>query len=148
MLGETMKKPVYDSPEAAEMAFYSAFEDADLEGMMAVWARQAEIECIHPFGERLQGATSIRKSWQQLFSNGKQLRFQLDQISSTTDAKLAVHVLYENITAAGNTRHQAIATNVYRCGLSGWHMILHHASPASTQNNKTAESTENASALH
>ena len=29
-----MKKPVYDSPEAAELAFYSAFEDADLEGMM------------------------------------------------------------------------------------------------------------------
>ena len=143
-----MKKPVYDSPEAAELAFYSAFEDADLEGMMGVWARQAEIECIHPFGERLQGTASVRKSWQQLFKNGKQLRFQLDQISSTTDAQLAVHILHENITVAGNTQHRVIATNVYRCDASGWHMILHHASPASKHDNNTVENTENKPALH
>lgn len=147
-MGVSMKKPVYDSPEAAELAFYSAFEDADLEGMMGVWARQAEIECIHPFGERLQGTASVRKSWQQLFKNGKQLRFQLDQISSTTDAQLAVHVLHENITVAGNTQHRVIATNVYRCGASGWHMILHHASPASKHGNNIAENTENKPALH
>jgi len=147
-MGVSMKKPVYDSPEAAELAFYSAFEDADLEGMMGVWARQAEIECIHPFGERLQGTASVSKSWQQLFKNGKQLRFQLDQISSTTDAQLAVHVLHENITVDGNTQHRVIATNVYRCGASGWHMILHHASPSSKHGNNTAENTENKPALH
>ena len=143
-----MKKPVYDSPEAAELAFYSAFEDADLEGMMGVWARQAEIECIHPFGERLQGTASVRKSWQQLFRNDQQLRFQLDQISTSTDVQLAVHVLHENITVAGNTQHRIIATNVYRCGASGWHMILHHASPASKHDNNTTENTENKPALH
>lgn len=143
-----MKKPVYDSPEAAERAFYNAFEDADLEGMMTVWARQAGIECIHPFGERLQGTASIRKSWQQLFRNGKQLHFRLDQISSSSDAQLCVHVLHENITVAGNTQHRVIATNVYRRDTSGWHMILHHASPAPGRDNNTAASPENEPALH
>ena len=36
-----MHKPVYDSPGAAEQAFYSAFENADLERMMGVWATSA-----------------------------------------------------------------------------------------------------------
>jgi ketosteroid isomerase-like protein len=143
-----MKKPIYDNPEAAELAFYRAFEDSDMEGMMGVWARLPEIECIHPFGERLQGTASVRESWRQLFKNGTQLRFQLDQISTTTDAQLAVHVLHENITVAGNTQHRVIATNVYRHDESGWHMILHHASPASRHEVNTGESAENEPALH
>ena len=43
------------SPTAqdAENAFYEALEHGDLEGMMAVWAEDEEIICVHPTGPRL-----------------------------------------------------------------------------------------------
>ena len=49
-------------------------------------------------------------------------RFQAD--------RLAVHVLYENITISGKQQPPVVATNIYRFNGQGWQMIFHHASPA------------------
>ena len=38
----------FASPEQAEAAFYSAFEKADLDAMMSVWAEDEDIVCMHP----------------------------------------------------------------------------------------------------
>ena len=42
------------TPEAAR-AFYEAFEARDVEAMMATWAEDEEIVCVHPGGSRLVG---------------------------------------------------------------------------------------------
>jgi ketosteroid isomerase-like protein len=113
-------------------------------------AQQPEIEHIHTLGERLQGIAAVKESWQQLFYIRKQLRFRQGQLSHTVDTGLTVHVPHEDITLAGSTQHQAIATNVYRFCRSGWHMILHHASPAATpvHDNRIEEHTGNDQTLH
>jgi len=85
----------FATPEAAESAFYQAFEAADLEAMMAVWAGQPEIVCIHPGGLRLLGPAQIRESWRQIFASGERLKFRLTERQSVQGTRLAVHSVYE-----------------------------------------------------
>ena len=54
-------RPTLASAEQAEAAFYRAFEKADLGAMMAVWAEDEEILCIHPGGQRLIGMDAVRE---------------------------------------------------------------------------------------
>lgn len=120
----------FPSAMAAEAAFYQAFESSDHDAMMAVWCSQDDIECIHPLGERLMGVAAVSDSWQKILSGSKQLRFQVSHARQITNEQLAVHVVYENITIDGREQPPVIATNVYRNNGNGWHMVLHHASPA------------------
>ena len=119
------------TPEQVETAFYRAFERADLTAMLAVWAEDEEIICVHPDGERLLGFDAVRDSWRQMFSQGPRLRFQLVDLRVHTVRLMSVHNLYESITASGETRPTALtlATNIYLLTPSGWRMLMHHASP-------------------
>ena len=50
----SMNEPYYETSRAAERAFYAAFQRANLEEMMQVWADEDSIMCIHPMGPRLE----------------------------------------------------------------------------------------------
>jgi ketosteroid isomerase-like protein len=120
----------FSTAHAAEAAFYKAFEQADLAAMMAVWAEDEDIVCVHPGRARLVGIEAVRDSWRQLFSGGPQLRFKRLELRTQGDRMLSVHSLYEYITASGDPRtHLALATNVYGLTPAGWRMLMHHASP-------------------
>jgi len=127
-----MKKALFPSPQDAESAFYEAFTKADLEAMMAVWADDDDVYCVHPNGARITGVESVRESWRQIFTGGQTLRFQLREQQYVQGMMLSVHSVYEHITVAGETRPRGpvIATNVYLRTERGWRMVAHHASPA------------------
>jgi ketosteroid isomerase-like protein len=127
-----VSKAVYASPQDAEAAFYDAFTRSDLERMMAVWADDDDIYCVHPHGTRVVGVADVRESWRQIFKSRQALRFELREQHYVHGMMLAVHSVYEHIEAEGETRGRAatIATNVYVRTESGWRMVVHHASPA------------------
>ncbi|HEX9179735.1 MAG TPA: nuclear transport factor 2 family protein [Burkholderiales bacterium] len=127
-----MKALLFSSPLEAEAAFYRAVEEADLESMMAVWADDEDIVCIHPAGPRLCGPEAIRESWRQLFRNGPSMRFTLSGRQLVNGATLAVSSLTESIQVIGEPglRHSVTATNVYLLTTRGWRMLAHHASQA------------------
>ncbi len=127
-----MKPKLYATPQDAEAAFYKAIEKADLEAMMAVWADDEDIVCVHPGGTRLVGAEHVRESWRAIFASGHTLRFRLLQRQTLSGMSLAVHSVYEHIAVAGEPRTPApvIATNIYLRTEHGWRMLMHHASPA------------------
>ena len=50
-----MKNVLFKTAQDAETAFYEAQEKADLDAMMAVWADDDDIVCVHPGGMRLSG---------------------------------------------------------------------------------------------
>lgn len=58
------------SADEVETAFYEALHNADLEQLMACWADEDEIVCVHPGGPRLVGAAAIRQAFEQMFSVG------------------------------------------------------------------------------
>ena len=135
---------VYASPQEAEAAFYDAFERRDIESMMAVWADDEAIVCVHPMGSRLQGRAAIERSWRELFAGGAGLKFRLSDAQYSRDDTLSVHCLYENITygPASQQRSRVIATNVYRRIAGGWRLVVHHATPGTAEAPPAQESAQ------
>jgi ketosteroid isomerase-like protein len=121
----------YATPQDAEQAFYSAFEHADLAEMMAVWAEEEDIVCVHPGGGRHTGIVEVRESWRQIFSQGPRLRFRLAGNHVFSGRMLSVHSVYEHVTVAGDPRPAGavLSTNIYLLTDRGWRMLVHHASP-------------------
>lgn len=127
----TMDNPVYPTPQAAEAAFYNAFERADLRAMMAVWADEDNIICIHPTGPRLHGRRAVEEGWRSLFRTNTSMRFQITDIRAMQHDTFSVRSVYENIDHGSDFQQHAliISTNLYRLTDQGWRMIMHHASP-------------------
>jgi len=124
-------KTRFDSPEAAEIAFYDAVERADLADMRRVWADIRNAVCIHPAGEPLKGPRAIMQSWEAIFRSGPEMHFRVQLLERTMTDDLAVHMVAEFIRLSGEPEERApvFATNIYRCCQEGWRMVLHHASP-------------------
>jgi len=130
-----MRPTAFPTPQDAENAFYEALERADLDAMMAVWAEDEEIVCVHPTGPRLAGHEQVRESWRRIFSGGAGTRFNVAQQVAMQAMMVAVHSVHENAPATGAKRAPTtvVATNVYLRTSAGWRMIVHHASHAPVQ---------------
>ena len=123
---------IFTTPQDAAVAFYHAFEAKDIDAMMAAWAEDEEIVCVHPGGPRLSGFDAVRMGWEQIFAGESKLTFRLDDIVVLETVGMALQSAIEQVTVADETapRGTAIASNVYLRTPSGWRMVLHHASPA------------------
>ncbi|WP_396436135.1 YybH family protein [Limnohabitans sp.] len=119
------------TPEDIEQAFYEALHNADIEQLMACWAEEDDIVCVHPGGGRLIGTGAIRATFEAMFNNGSVQAFpeRMHKVQSLTSS---VHHLVERvevITPQGAQQAYVIATNVYHQTPQGWRMVAHHASP-------------------
>src|SRR5437762_8476769 len=87
-----MAKPrtptIFTSPQDAALAFYQAFEAKDVEAMMATWAEDEDIVCVHPGGPRLVGYEAVRIGWEQLFTGEAKLSFRLDEIVRSEERRV------------------------------------------------------------
>ena len=123
--------PIYTSPQDVAQAFYQAFETRDIDAMMATWAEDEDIVCIHPGGTRHVGYESVRHSFDQLFAGNTKLTFRLEQVVLLETVGLAMQSAIEHLQAGDDgARGAAIATNVLMRTPSGWRVVCHHASPA------------------
>lgn len=122
---------IFTTPQDAEQAFYKAFERADLATMMAVWAEEEDIVCVHPGGARHTGMVEVRESWRQILAQAPGLQFQLVGNRVFSGRMISVHSVYEHVTVAGESRpaNPVLATNIYLLTDRGWRMLMHHASP-------------------
>lgn len=120
------------NPQDTEAAFYRAFAEADLDLMLKVWDVATDVVCIHPMGNVLLGVTAVAGSWREILAGERPMRVQVRPINWQTGPELAVSLVEEVISVAGEDRPRPIilATNAYRLTNTGWRMILHHASPS------------------
>lgn len=128
MVKKTLK--LFATSTDCETAFYDAFERADLNLMMAVWADEPGIVCIHPQGPRLAGPTAIRASFIEIFSHGPNSKVKVSELRKHQGQTLSIHSVYEIFTIPGRqeTIPPVLASNVYLFTPHGWRMIVHHAS--------------------
>lgn len=122
---------IFPTPDDASTAFYDAFERADLQGMMVVWAETDSVVCIHPRGPRLVGFDAVRDSWAQIFAAGGRLRVATTDACIFEGQSIAVQTVVEMVSAQGSADEPTpvCATNVFELTEGGWRLVIHHASP-------------------
>jgi uncharacterized protein (TIGR02246 family) len=121
------------SPDEVEAQFYEALQQADLDALMAVWADDDEIVCVHPGGPRVIGPAAIRATFESIFANGG-IPVRPEQVHRLMQLGCALHHLVERIEVATDRGLQTawvLATNVYVKTPQGWRLAAHHASPGS-----------------
>jgi ketosteroid isomerase-like protein len=114
-----------------EAAFYDALQNGDIDKLMACWADEDEIVCIHPGGPRVVGAVAIRATFEAMFANGS-IRAWPQQVRKTQGIASCVHNVLERVEVLGPdglAQAWVIATNVYHKTTQGWRLVAHHASP-------------------
>jgi uncharacterized protein (TIGR02246 family) len=133
--------PTYDTPAAAEQAFYAAMSSGDLEAMMAVWTDGEDAVCVHPGGPRLVGSDAVRASFGEIFENGT-VQVEPTAVRAFRNGDVAVHNVVEQIAVAGQHGIEivsVVATNVYVKSGYGWLMMLHHAAAADDDSDDDAD---------
>jgi ketosteroid isomerase-like protein len=123
------RKQLNGSAAEVESAFYEALNRADVEALMALWADDEEIVCIHPGGPRLHGHAAIQASWEAILERGG-LQIRPSQLHETHNLMSSVHTVVEGVTSTGNEPAHLLATNVYIKTPQGWRIVLHHVSVA------------------
>lgn len=121
------------TPDELEARFYEALRKGDIEALMAVWADDDEIVCVHPGGPRVVGPAAIRASFEAIFANAP-IPVVPDQVHRLEAMAGAVHHLLERVevqTEEGPRTAWVVATNVFMQTARGWRLVAHHASPGS-----------------
>ncbi len=136
------------SADEIEASFYEALQKGDLERLMACWADEDEVVCIHPGGPRLVGLGVIRAAFESMFSNAS-LRISAQDVRKIEALASSVHSVRERIeilTPEGPVDAFVMATNVYHKTAQGWRLVAHHASQGSPR--ETEDITEKPPVLH
>ena len=126
-----------NTPDEVEAQFYEALQKGDLERLMAVWADDDDIVCVHPSGGRVVGTAAIRASFAAIFRNGV-VPAEPEQVHRMQWLGGALHHLVERIEVPTNAAEGpatqtawVLVTHVYVKTPAGWRLAAHHASPGS-----------------
>lgn len=122
------------SAEDVEAQYYDALQQADLARLMAVWADDEDIVCVHPDRPRVIGPAAVRASFEPMLARGG-LIIAPEQVRRLQGMGAAVHHLVERVlvdTPAGPVPVYVTVTNVFVRTTQGWRMVAHHASPGQT----------------
>ncbi|WP_326541297.1 YybH family protein [Pseudorhodoferax sp.] len=138
------------SADDTEAAFYDAMQHADVDAMMACWADEDEIVCVHPDGPRLVGAAAIRASYEALFAAGpvRVLPRRTRKIETLASAVHSVAERIEMLTDSGLRSAEVVATNVYLKTAQGWRLVAHHASADRLGGGEDHEAARGPQTLH
>jgi len=120
--------PVGGSADETEASFYEALQIGDIERLMACWADEDDVICIHPGSPRLIGLGAVRAAFDAVLNHGG-VRIQMEALRKIESMTSAVHSVRERIailTNEGSVDAYAIATNVYHKTAQGWRMVAHH----------------------
>jgi uncharacterized protein (TIGR02246 family) len=126
---------LHSSADDVEAQFYEALQQGDIDKLMALWADDDEIVCVHPGGGRVIGQAAIRASFEAIFANGG-IPMRPEQVHRLQHMGSALHHLVERIevrSAEGLQTAWVLATNLFVKTAQGWRLAAHHASPAAAQ---------------
>jgi len=123
-----------DAVEAANAAFYLAFEQADVDAMAQVWddEQPEALSCIHPGWPPLHGRRAVLRSWSAAMASTDSIQFVLTDLHVHVEGGTAVVTCTENVLTGGiadGGAGAAVATNVFRRREDGWRLQVHHAGP-------------------
>ena len=116
---------------ATNDAFYAAFEDGDLDALLAVWEHSDDVLCTHPGWPALHGWQAVKESWERIAMGPGTQQFIITDTRVRVSGDLAWVSCDENLL--GNRSSTVTSINVFRRQLDDrWLMVAHHGSPVVT----------------
>lgn len=131
--------------EQVNTAFYAAIEEADLDGMRALWLEDAGALCVHPGALPVRGSSAIGRSWALIMANTTYIQFFLTDVEVSLagvpapggpgDVVACVTCTENVLTGDDRTGpdafggSKAVATNVFVRTHEGWRLWVRHTSP-------------------
>ena len=106
----------------ANQAFYDAFAQGDFKAMMAIWAQEAPIACLHPGWPPLQDRIKIMESWQGILANPPKPPIAVLQPQVQFHGDMAVVICWEAIG-----KIHLVATNIFLREDGAWRMVMHQS---------------------
>lgn len=110
----------HDAILEANETFYRAFRDGDAGAMDAVWARDAEVACIHPGAVPLSGREAVMDSWREILGGPPPIHCVRPRAHQLGDA--AFVTCGERVPGG-----VLVATNMFVRENGAWRMVHHHA---------------------
>ena len=122
--------------EAANAAFYAAFEEADLDAMRALWLDDPDTLCIHPGALPVRGAGAVHRSWALVMAHTTYIQFILTDVVVSLRDDVATVACTENVLTGDDRTGpdafggaKALATQVFVRTPAGWRLWVRHAAP-------------------
>ncbi len=113
-----------DAVLAANLDFYRAFSLRNFAAMDALWAREAQVLCLHPGWEGVHGRAAVMESWRLILTDdGERFPIQCHDERVFLYGNVAI-VLCEEQLPGGTLA----ATNIFVREEGRWRMIHHQAS--------------------
>jgi ketosteroid isomerase-like protein len=117
--------------EAANRAFYEAFEAKDIDAMSDVWEHSDRAACTHPGWATLRGWGRVSASFFALFQ-GQPLQFVLTEQKVTVVGDVAWVSVDENLLGVQGGATVAALNLFCRDPFEGtWRLVCHHGSVVS-----------------
>jgi len=106
----------------ANEAFYVAFLSGDYDAMDGLWAREAQVSCIHPGWHHLMGRDVVMESWHSLIHNSELPDMKYSNAVASVYGEMAVVICYETFPEA-----VLVATNIFVKEGGAWKIVHHQA---------------------
>ena len=121
----------FDTPQAAEDAFYDALEEGDLDRLMAVWDDTDDLGCLLPMQPLKQGRSAVRETFRQAFQALGGINIQASHLQWLSWGDAAAHLLEEEVAGPdGRLAPPVYAMNLFRRTPTGWRLVLHQNAPS------------------
>ena len=122
----------HEAVREANIAFYRAFENLNIQEMDTIWADEDYVRCIHPGWDARIGWNAVRDSWVLIFNNTFGIQFSVEIIDMMVRAHFASVACIETIATLDQGTWQSgmvVATNLFEERHGMWKIIHHHGSP-------------------
>lgn len=113
-----------DAVLSANLEFYRAFTTRDATAMERLWAREAQVTCVHPGWTPVTGRAAVLQSWHNILANPEAPHVMCHDDRAFLYGDVATVLCEEEL----NDGH-LIATNIFVREAGHWRMIHHQASP-------------------
>ncbi len=113
-----------EAVRAANMAFYQAFEENDLDTMNGLWEHTERATCVHPGWPMLRGWQQVAAAWFTLLTNGGHNQFIITNEVVEVEGDVAWVTCDENVLneASGAT---VAAMNMFVLSDGRWRLVSH-----------------------
>jgi ketosteroid isomerase-like protein len=108
----------------ANQAFYAAFAGRDVAAMDAVWARGAEVTCLHPGWLPLVGREAVMASWRAILGGPHAPEIGCSHPRAFVRDDFAWVLCLERI---GPGAAALVATNLFVREAGAWRIVHHQA---------------------